>query len=300
MAAGDYGERIADMGVEAPPTLNARVLRQSSIAIKRLTCDAGDNAMTPPLPLVDAYIVSLELRDTSHQMWVDGRQVPLGLIRQGTTLLVNLNHRTEGIPARSFDTLHWYIPRQALDVITDDQGLPSVKELRSPSGAKLDDATIRSLGTSLLPAFQAPEQANRLFVDCVTTGLLAHLAHSYGEISIKRRLRRGGLAPRQERRAKELLIARLNGDISLNELAREAGLSRSHFARAFKETTGLPPHRWLVLQRVECAQEVLINSTLSLVEVAELTGFADQSHFTRVFTSTVGISPGQWRRQRRA
>ena len=137
-------------------------------------------------------------------------------------------------------------------------------------------------------------------MDCVTTGLLAHLAHSYGEMPIKPRLRRGGLAPWQERRVKEFLIARLNGDISLHELAREAGLSRSHFARAFKETTGLPPHRWLISQRVEHAQEILINSTLSLVEVAELTGFADQSHFTRVFTSTVGISPGEWRRQRRA
>jgi AraC family transcriptional regulator len=252
------------------------------------------------LPLEDAYILSLELRDTFHQLWVDGRPVPLGLIKRVTTLLVNLNHRTEGIPARSFDTLHWYIPRQALDVITDDQNLPSVKELRSASGAKLEDATIQSVGTSLLPAFERPEQANRLFVDYITTGLLAHLAHSYGEMSIKRRLRRGSLAPWQERRAKELLIARLNGDISLHELARETGLSRSHFARAFKETTGLPPHRWLMSQRVERAQEILINSTLSLVEVAELTGFSDQSHFTRVFSSTVGISPGEWRRQRRA
>jgi AraC family transcriptional regulator len=299
MAPRAYGERIADMGVEAPPTLNARVLRQSSIAVTRLTCDADDHEMTPPLPLEDAYIVALELRDTFHQLWVDGRQVPLGLIKQGTTLLVNLNHRTEGIPARSFDTLHWYIPREALDVITDDQSVPSVKELRSPAGAKLDDATIRSVGMSLLPAFERPEQANRLFVDSVTTGLLAHLAHSYGAMSINRRLRRGGLAPWQERRAKELLIAHLDGEISLRELAREADLSRSHFARAFKETTGLPPHRWLVSKRVERAQEILINSTLSLVEVARLTGFADQSHFTRVFTSTVGITPGEWRRQRR-
>jgi AraC family transcriptional regulator len=118
-------------------------------------------------------------------------------------------------------------------------------------------------------------------------------------MSINRRLRRGGLAPWQERRAKELLIAHLDGEISLRELAREADLSRSHFARAFKETTGLPPHRWLVSKRIERAQEILINSTLSLVEVARLTGFADQSHFTRVFTSTVGISPGEWRRQRR-
>ena len=300
---------LRDMGVETAPTLNARVLRQSSIVITRLTRnagdhamtpDAGDHAITPPLPIEDTYIVALQLRDTFHQLWVDGRQLPLGLIKRGTTLLANLNHRTEGIPAQSFDELHWYISRQALDVITDDQGVPSVKELHSPSGAKLDDVTIRSVGTSLLPALERPERANRLFVDCVTTGLLAHLVHSYGEMSINRRLRRGGLAPWQERRAKELLIVRLNGNISLNKLSREVGLSRSHFARAFKESTGLPPHRWLVSQRIERAQDILINSTLSLVEVAELTGFADQSHFTRVFTSTVGISPGEWRRQRRA
>jgi AraC-like DNA-binding protein len=153
---------------------------------------------------------------------------------------------------------------------------------------------------SLLPAIERPEETNSLFVDCVTTGLLAHLAHSYGEMPINRRLRRGSLAPWQERRAKELLIAHLDGEISLHELAREVGLSRSHFARAFKETIGLPPHRWLVSERIERAQEMLINSTLSLMEVAELTGFADQSHFTRVFTGTVGISPGEWRRQRRA
>jgi AraC family transcriptional regulator len=87
-------------------------------------------------------------------------------------------------------------------VITDDQSVPRVRELRSPSDAKLDDAVIRSVGTTLLPAFERPEQANRLFVDCITTGLLAHLAH-------KRRLPRGGLAPWQERRARELLIAHL-------------------------------------------------------------------------------------------
>jgi AraC family transcriptional regulator len=164
----------------------------------------------------------------------------------------------------------------------------------------LNDATIRSVGATLLPALERPEQANRLFVDSVTMGLLAYLAHSYGEMATKRWPRRGGLTLWQERRAKELLVTHLDGEISLMELAREAGLSRSHFARAFKETTGLPPHRWLVSQRVERAQELLINSTFTLVEVAELTGFADQSHFTRVFTSTVGISPGEWRRQRRA
>jgi AraC-like DNA-binding protein len=99
---------------------------------------------------------------------------------------------------------------------------------------------------------------------------------SYGEMPIKRRLRRGGLAPQ-----------------------RAPHCPSRWFVRAFKETTGLPPHRWLMSRRIERAQETLINSRLSLVEIAERTGFADQSHFTRVFTGTVGTSPGEWRRERR-
>ncbi len=80
------------------------------------------------------------------------------------------------------------------------------------------------------------------------------------------------------------------------EAAQQCGLSVSHFARAFKETTGLPPHRWLIRRRVEVAEALLRNSRMSLTEVALTCGFADQSHFTRVFSRVVGISPGAWRR----
>jgi AraC family transcriptional regulator len=107
---------------------------------------------------------------------------------------------------------------------------------------------------------------------------------------------RGGLAPWQVRRAKEILSAHLDGGIPLQEVARECHLSMSHFSRQFRRTTGLPPHKWLLTRRIEVAKEKLDDRRLSLSDVAAACGFADQSHLTRVFTRMVGVTPGAWRR----
>ena len=106
---------------------------------------------------------------------------------------------------------------------------------------------------------------------------------------------RGGLAPWQERRAKEVLSANLDGGVPLKDVARECRLSVSHFSRAFRRTMGVAPHHWLLTRRIEVAKEKLRDRRLSLSDVALVCGFADQSHLTRVFTGMVGVSPGAWR-----
>jgi len=126
------------------------------------------------------------------------------------------------------------------------------------------------------------------------------MVQAYGGSAAAPLLVRGGLAPWQVRRAKEMLMANLDGELTLEELARECELSRSHFARAFRKTTGRPPHRWLVAQRVERAKDMLLNSASSLAGIAAACGFSDQSHFNKVFSAAVGTSPGEWRRLRRS
>jgi transcriptional regulator GlxA family with amidase domain len=109
--------------------------------------------------------------------------------------------------------------------------------------------------------------------------------------------RRGALAPWQVRSATELMIERMGEDMSLSEPAAACGLSANYFARAFKQSMGTPPHRWMLLQRVLRAKSLLRDADRSLIDIAAACGFADQSHFTRVFTSIVGASPGAWRKQ---
>jgi transcriptional regulator GlxA family with amidase domain len=94
----------------------------------------------------------------------------------------------------------------------------------------------------------------------------------------------------------ELIDARLDGDLSVNEIAHHCALSPSRFRVAFRNTTGVTPHRWLTERRVDRAKSLLLRGSASLAQIAIDCGFADQSHFTHVFTSLVGASPGEWRR----
>lgn len=97
----------------------------------------------------------------------------------------------------------------------------------------------------------------------------------------------------------EILTSDLKQEISLGKVAEQCGLSARHFARAFRQSSGMPPHRWLLKHRVNRALALLPNEGLSLAEIATSCGFSDQSHFTRVFTAMVGLSPGGWRRAER-
>jgi AraC-like DNA-binding protein len=109
-----------------------------------------------------------------------------------------------------------------------------------------------------------------------------------------------GLAPWQIRRVTEYVEKNLTGRIAVPTLADICRLSHSHFGRAFKHSTGVPPHRWVMNMRVRHAQGLLADGVASLAEVACMSGFADQSHFTRIFRKTTGRSPGIWRREVRA
>jgi AraC family transcriptional regulator len=116
---------------------------------------------------------------------------------------------------------------------------------------------------------------------------------------IDRKRVRGGLAAWQLARATEHIEARLSSTIKMDEVAQLTGLSTSQFARSFRRSTGMPPHRWHLNARIRRAQQWMLDTDLPLVEIALAVGFADQSHFANTFTRLAGISPGVWRREQR-
>jgi AraC-like DNA-binding protein len=105
----------------------------------------------------------------------------------------------------------------------------------------------------------------------------------------------GGLSPGAMRRVQEYVEAHLGESIDLAMLASVAGLSIHHFARGFKQSTGVTPHHYLTGKRVERAQDMLAHTTLSLSEIAYAVGFSDQSHLARHFRQMFGVTPGQFR-----
>jgi transcriptional regulator GlxA family with amidase domain len=110
---------------------------------------------------------------------------------------------------------------------------------------------------------------------------------------------RGGLPPRALRRVREYIVTHLAEDISNRVLAQLVGLSDCYFSRAFKQSAGMPPHRFVLQSRVERVKHLLVETELPLAQIAITAGFTDQSHCTRRFRELVGITPSRFRWLRR-
>ena len=153
----------------------------------------------------------------------------------------------------------------------------------------------QSLAKPLPITLSHPDQANRLFVDHILLAVGVHIAQTYGGMRPVSRLVRGVLAPWQERRAKEMIAANLDG-VPVKELARECRLSTAHFSRAFRRSVGVAPHNWLIEQRIVLSKKKLRDDRLSIADVAAECGFSDHAHFSRHFARIAGVTPSAWRR----
>ncbi|MFZ0523138.1 MAG: helix-turn-helix domain-containing protein [Candidatus Acidiferrales bacterium] len=102
---------------------------------------------------------------------------------------------------------------------------------------------------------------------------------------------RGGLSPALTHRICEYIESHLDEKISLDSLAGMAGLSAHHFARAFRQSVGKPPHGYLLQRRLEHVEQLLRDTRLPLSQIAQVAGFSDQSHLARHFRRLTGMPP---------
>jgi AraC family transcriptional regulator len=129
--------------------------------------------------------------------------------------------------------------------------------------------------------------------DLLTTRLL--VAHAGSPTAFQPTM--GGLSPKVLRRAIERLRSDSDADVSLDALASDAGLSRFHFCRSFKESTGLSPHAWLRQHRLEQAMNMLRDTDESVVSIAATLGYSSQTAFAAAFKKLTGETPSDWRRR---
>lgn len=279
------------------PALTVRVLQKTDVLVREVRSARPPDRDLDILPPDDAVIVATQLRDfPRHEYWEAGRKAPISDLQAGQICLYDLRREIGSRLDKPFHSLHFYLPMAVLDAAAEEEELPRLHDLSYEPGRGVSDPTIEMLAKVLRTALQRPECASRVFVEHVTMAVASHILRTYGLRGRRDRPLSGGLAAWQARRATEQLAANLEGSASLTVLARDLGLSVSHFSRAFRATLGVPPHQWLLERRVEKAKALLRGHAASLAEIALLCGFTDQSHFTRTFTRRVGVSPGAWRR----
>ena len=106
---------------------------------------------------------------------------------------------------------------------------------------------------------------------------------------------REALAPHVLRKIGQLVDQRLAGKISVEDLADEAGFSRSHFSRAFQASTGEPPQDFIIGRRISRAREMLADTDRPIAAIATATGFSSQAHLSSTFKKRLGVAPGAYR-----
>lgn len=197
------------------------------------------------------------------------------------------------------ETVHIFLPADLLGkAALEEFGLDPANIRLNYAGGRFDPLleqiarTFRSLG-------DGPDNpVERMLSDSLRVTLATHLLRTYlarTDLPIPMERGNGRLGAQRLARVLDLVEAGLDRDLSLDELAAEASLSPFHFSRAFQRTMGMTPCRYLLERRVERAKQKLRHSSLSLVEIAQDVGFANQSGFTRAFARVTGLPPGRFR-----
>ncbi|MRG55104.1 helix-turn-helix domain-containing protein [Phyllobacterium sp. SYP-B3895] len=285
-------------GVERPSSLEMSHITLQDATFGRLKWRHDDNGIPVQLEQADGYMICYQRNHLpARPRWIDGKPVTSVSLDPGEFLLLDLRRRYTAVEAGDVDCVSMFAPHASISEFHLENDLAPFSTLRDRDVFGYSDIIVRNLMECFVPAFERPEAASRLFLDQLTITLLSHLTMFYGEQKTEFRAVKGGLAPRQERRVKDLLLANLKGDIGLDVLAKETGLSRAHLARSFKISTGRSPMMWLQNQRLEKAVTLLLGTSLTIQAIADDCGFADHSHLTKVFLKRFKASPGEWRRK---
>jgi AraC-like DNA-binding protein len=295
----DFGDELGRrIRAEHRPVLRARTLRHTEAVVAEVRSEHPTYEQSEPLTPEDGFVAAVQLRDFPvHEWWEDGRRAPLSSLQAGQATLYDLQRDPRFLFNNPFHSIHFHLPRRLFDAISDESDAGRVGGLDYAPGVGIDEPVLRHLALALRPAFARPAEASPLFIEHVTVAVAVHVARTYGHLPKGRGRAVGGLSPWQMRLVGDLIDARLDGDITIGQLARQCGLSRSYFTQAFRRTTGITPHRWLMQRRTDKAKELLRNLETPLAEIALACGFASQSHLTRVFNAIAGATPGQWRRR---
>jgi AraC-like DNA-binding protein len=237
----------------------------------------------------DCHVVMVVLRNMNIRLSAGGRTVQDGVATPG------MFHVTE--PAVSvrclfrgpYDALHLHIHNTLIaEVARDISG--NWPGLLCSNGAPGKDPRIEWLARALVDANNVGGAFGRLYAKCISIAIVARLLGASCDGPKVAELVRWRL-----KRAIDYVESRLDEPLHLADMASAVGLSRMYFAAQFRAATGLRPHEYLLHRRIERAKQMLVDTDMSLVNVALSVGFQSQPHFQTVFKRLVGYSPNVWR-----
>lgn len=287
------------------PHADAEMTRVLKTAPLRMASDPSNGVITcwrhDPLhdvvkPMADHVLMAFPAEPVRFERR-DGKVCVNGMTRPGTVTIIPAGSTSRWDIYQPLSVLQLYLPQATLSRVAHEAGTTATGDLVERT-AHPDPVTSRLL-LSAADALEGSAALDALFrhqlTDLLATRLLA--AHAGSPATFQPVM--GGLSPKVLRRAIDRLRSDVDADVSLAALASEAGLSRFHFCRAFKESTGMSPHAWLRHHQLEQAMNMLRTTEDSVVSIAAALGYSSQSAFAAAFRKLTGDTPSDWRRRMR-
>lgn len=273
------------------PTLSTRRSAASAIIVDAHFGHTASEIVVEPL---DHHMFIFQIgRETEFEQWrPDGHWQ--GRWRAGDIALMPAGRDSRWRWTVTTDTLHVYVPPATLARVAGDAAGIDGARVEVINRFRFCDPLLNALGLALLNELRRPELFGPLYIESLANSFIVHSLRNHC-VTPPPVPRSGRLGVDRLARVRRYVEARLAHPITLEELAGVANLSTFHFARAFKASTGLAPHAWVMQLRLTRAHEMTVRSRAPFKDVALACGFSDAGHLSRAFRLRFGLTPSQAR-----
>lgn len=249
-----------------------------------------------PTQAFDQHHILISLKETPHRVenWREGEHRDF------------IFHKNEIVvtPAGLESGWRWHAQSKCIVITLDPAKLESftqnelgllLTEQQLRDLPQFEDADITNAAVMLLDALRLPGHGSDLMFESLARVFLVKLVQKYGDERSEDIAFSRAFSAAHYKRVLDFVADKYGQSIQIEDIARQAGLSTSHFSRLFKQTVGDTPYQFLMRYRVERASEMLVDPSTTLIDIALACGFSDQPHFTRTFKQLKGETPKQWR-----
>lgn len=275
------------------PALSSVTARWTGLAVEDYTTPA---CVIPRHEHVENFVHVVLRGSSKYEVVTRGKSMRFSA-SPGTTFI---------LPQGTVDELRWEAPIHRVAVAIHPSLLVSALEQTGHQSSielierwDLMDHHVMAVLLAMTTDLQEGSPAGRLYGDSLANALAVYLVTRYSARSHEPAIYRGGLSGYCLKRVLEHIGDNLAEDLSLADLAAVAGMSQHHFAEMFRHSTGRPPHRYVLLQRIDRAKQYLRDPKHTVIDAGLEAGFGNASHFARTFRRFVGMSPSSFKSEMR-
>lgn len=289
---GNHNDFISDDGHRIQPIFSSRNLDWNNVICEYYRLPPCEF----PEQKLQEHVVTIHLGYPSLLEVNQG-----GKLHQGCTLKGHIIYTPAGMKCQSRSKQEQEILHLSIDPIFVEQvfndSMHAAYECIHPQ-FNTPDPLIYQIGLALKAELKSGKNADLLYVRSLTNTLVVHLFQQYSRTGMRVSAEPfvTGLPNRKLHSVLEYIESNLDKDLKLVNMAEVVQMNLHHFTRAFKQSMGVPPHKYLQTKRIEAAK-ALLEMNLPIFEVMQRTGFQSQSHFTRLFRDYTLMTPKEYQRK---